>query len=179
MLCSCARPPPALLPPPDNSAWGYWVTDAVGIFELLSLCELAHAAPQLSVYTGYSMGAQYIPLNQSQVFAQDALDMVEFTAGDKASPFGRMRAAAGHPAPFVTDLSQLRLEVSGQWWVQCCSLVLLSTLVGRGGAVMGPVPTVGCCSCLPPRMHGQTSWLVRMHSHALAMYDETAEGANI
>ena len=36
-----------------NTAWGYWVTDAVGLFELLMLCELVSAAPQLSVYTGY------------------------------------------------------------------------------------------------------------------------------
>ena len=59
----------------------YWVTDAVGLHELLMLCELAKSLPQLSVYTGYSMGAQYIPLNMSQQFALDALDMVEYTTG--------------------------------------------------------------------------------------------------
>jgi alpha-N-arabinofuranosidase len=96
-----------------NTAWGYWVTDAMGLYELLMLCELVHTAPQLSVYTGYSMGATYIPLNQSQQFAQDALDLVEYITADASTPYGAIRAKAGHPSPFSTT-TQLRLEVGNE-----------------------------------------------------------------
>ena len=96
-----------------NTAWGYWVTDAIGIFELLTLCEEIGTAPQLSVYTGYSMGREYIPLNQSQVFAQDAVDMIDYATGSDATEYGKKRAAAGHVAPFTTT-SDLRLEVGNE-----------------------------------------------------------------
>ena len=43
-----------------NTAWYYWVTDAVGLYELLLLCEMLNTTPQLSVYTGYSMGRPYV-----------------------------------------------------------------------------------------------------------------------
>jgi len=96
-----------------NTAWGYWVTDAVGLHELLMLCELAKSLPQLSVYTGYSMGAQYIPLNMSKQYAVDALDMVEYTTGDASTTYGTLRATAGHPEPFCST-QELRLEVGNE-----------------------------------------------------------------
>eukprot|EP00035_Acanthoeca_spectabilis_P005172 m.110773 g.110773 ORF g.110773 m.110773 type:complete len:704 (-) comp12903_c0_seq1:23-2134(-) len=96
-----------------NTAWGYWVTDAVGIHELLLLCEAVNAAPQLSAYTGYSMGQKYVPLNESGIFAQDAVDLVEYVVGDSETPYGRRRAAAGHPTPFASDTT-LRLEVGNE-----------------------------------------------------------------
>jgi len=96
-----------------NSAWGYWVTDAVGLHELLSICESLDSVPQLSVYTGYSMGREYVPLNRSWQFAQDALDLVEYATGSPESPYGKLRAAAGHPAPFTT-VEKLRLEVGNE-----------------------------------------------------------------
>ena len=94
-----------------NTAWGYWVTDAVGIYELLMLCERLNSMPQLSVYTGYSMGRAYIPLNESGVFAQDALDMIEYTTGSaETTTYGKLRASAGHPTPFPLT----RMEVGNE-----------------------------------------------------------------
>ena len=43
------------------------------------------------------MGRQYIPLNQSQQFAQDGLDMVEYVTGSASTPYGAIRAAADKP----------------------------------------------------------------------------------
>lgn len=83
-----------------NSAWGYWVTDGLGCYELLLLAELLGTEAQMAVYTGYSMNAPYVPLNESQVFADDALDMVEFANGGPATRWGAVRAAMGHPAAF-------------------------------------------------------------------------------
>ena len=59
------------------------------------------------------MGRQYIPLNQSQQFAQDGLDMVEYVMGSASTPYGAIRAAAGHAEPFASDRT-LRLEVGNE-----------------------------------------------------------------
>jgi alpha-L-arabinofuranosidase len=115
------------------------VTDGVGLYELLTLVELMGSQPQVSVYTGvsacfrrrqgaqagslipflcfccgsrtgYSMGQSYVPLNQSQWLAQDALDLVEFANGNASTPFGSIRTAMGHAAPFGLN----RLEVGNE-----------------------------------------------------------------
>eukprot|EP00047_Mylnosiga_fluctuans_P023245 m.134491 g.134491 ORF g.134491 m.134491 type:complete len:656 (+) comp9518_c0_seq5:74-2041(+) len=93
-----------------NSAWGYWVTDGMGLYELLVLAEALGTQSLMGIYTGYSMGQQYIPLDQSQVFAQDAVDLVEYANGDQSSKWGSQRAAAGHPQPFGLS----RLEVGNE-----------------------------------------------------------------
>jgi hypothetical protein len=40
------------------------VTDAVGIYEQLLLCELLGSLAQMAVYTGYSMNQPYVPMAQ-------------------------------------------------------------------------------------------------------------------
>ena len=52
--------PPAARKGHYNSAWGYWVTDAFGVYEMLILAELLGSEPQLGVYTGFSMGARCV-----------------------------------------------------------------------------------------------------------------------
>jgi len=59
------------------------------------------------------MGRAYVPLNESAKFAQDALDMVEYATGAADTPYGKLRAAAGHPEPF-TSVHKLRLEVGNE-----------------------------------------------------------------
>ena len=106
-----------------NAAWGYWVTDGLGLYEMLRLCELLEAPCQISVYTGYSMHAPYIPLSDSERFAQDALDLLEFANGDatecqaasdaspcRSSDLPTWRRTMGHAAPFGLK----RLEVGNE-----------------------------------------------------------------
>ena len=94
-----------------NSAWGYWVTDGLGIFELLTMCELLNSTCQMSVYTGYSMGRSYIPMNESEPFAVDAVDMIDFANADAhASEYAAVRAKMGHPKPFGLQ----RVEVGNE-----------------------------------------------------------------
>ena len=102
---------PAARPGHYNSAWGYWTTDGLGLYEYLRLCEALGAAPQMSVYTGYSMGRPYVPLNESEPFVRAALDALEFANGDAATTkYGRQRAQMGHAAPF----GLARLEVGNE-----------------------------------------------------------------
>ena len=96
-----------------NAAWGYWVTDGIGLFEMMTLCELLGAPCQLSVYTGYSMHAEYVPLVKSERFAQDALDLLEFANGvgaDAGANWSAMRRAMGREEPFGLN----RLEVGNE-----------------------------------------------------------------
>lgn len=98
-----------------NAAWGYWVRDGLGLFEMLRLCELLLAPCQLSVFTGYSIKVPYIPLNESDVFAQDALDLLEFAnEAPGISAFASLRSDMGHPSPFYLS----RLEVGNEERVQ-------------------------------------------------------------
>lgn len=90
-----------------NSAWGYWVTDGMGVYEQLRLAELLGTEAQMAVYTGYSMGAQY---NLSGVFAAEAVELLEFCNGDASTPYGAQRARMGHAAPFGVG----RLEVGNE-----------------------------------------------------------------
>ena len=92
--------PRAARPGHFNSAWGYWCTDHMGLPEYLLFAELVGADAQMSVYDGYSIYQEYVPLNRSQVFAQDALDALEYAKGSATSKYGRVRVADGHAAPF-------------------------------------------------------------------------------
>ena len=99
--CIALSPP---LPHPTSPQ----VTDGLGIFELLTLAEGLGTVTQMSVFTGYSMGQPYVPLDQSQQFAQDAVDMIDFAKGDTSTTYGKIRADMGHPKPFAFT----RMEVS-------------------------------------------------------------------
>ncbi|EOD30108.1 hypothetical protein EMIHUDRAFT_203580 [Emiliania huxleyi CCMP1516] len=101
--------PPAARAGHYNSA--YWVTDGLGLFELLTLCELLHSTCQMSIYTGYSMGRRYVPVAQSETFAQDAVDMLDFAnAAPASSPWAAVRERMGHAAPFGLS----RVEVGNE-----------------------------------------------------------------
>ncbi|KAJ9437178.1 Alpha-L-arabinofuranosidase 1 [Diplonema papillatum] len=97
-----------------NSAWGYWVTDGIGLMELLLLCDFLGAEPLLSIYTGYSLGQNYIPLNESQVFVDDCLDLMEYSTGNTSTLWGHQRELDGHAAPFVVS----KLEIGNEEFQQ-------------------------------------------------------------
>jgi alpha-N-arabinofuranosidase len=56
------------------------------------------------------MGRAYIPLNESQVFADDALDLIEFANGVTSTKYGQIRASMGHGASFGLK----RIEVGNE-----------------------------------------------------------------
>ena len=96
-----------------NSAWGYWVTDALGIHEYLELCEALDAIPSFSVYTGYHLGGTTEALGSPVMdsIVQDAVDALTYANGDAQTTYwGRERAKAGHPAPFNLN----RIEIGNE-----------------------------------------------------------------
>lgn len=101
-----------------NSAWGYWVRDRLGLFELLQLSERLGAAPLLAIPTGLQLDrahwghARYGPPPRNSSWAQEALDAIAFATdaadgGSSGSRWGALRASMGRAAPF--QLSQVEV----------------------------------------------------------------------
>ena len=98
---------------PDFNIWGYHQTRGLGFFEYFQFCEDIGAEPlpvlaagvpcQNSAANADGIGGQQggIPMDQMPAYIQELLDMIEWANGDPAtSKWAKMRADAGHPAPF-------------------------------------------------------------------------------
>ena len=98
---------------PARNIWGYHQTRALGFYEYFQWCEDMGAEPlpvlaagvpcQNSVANSQGVAGQQggIPMSEMPQYIQDVLDLVEWANGDPAtSKWAKMRAEAGHPAPF-------------------------------------------------------------------------------
>jgi alpha-L-arabinofuranosidase len=81
----------------------YFQSYGLGFFEYFQLCEDfgADALPVVSC----GMACQFatdecVPVEELGPYIQDALDLIEFANGPITSPWGKIRAEMGHPAPF-------------------------------------------------------------------------------
>ncbi len=89
---------------PNFNRWGYHQSYGLGYFEYFQFCEDIGAAALPILPCGVSCGFEK-PFQVAQgpeldAWIQDAIDLVEFANGPAESPWGRVRAAMGHPAPF-------------------------------------------------------------------------------
>jgi alpha-L-arabinofuranosidase len=85
-------------PAPD-----YFQSFGLGFFEYFQMAEDIGAEP-LPIL-GCGMACQFntselAPLNDLDIYIQDALDLIEFANGPAESIWGRVRAGMGHPQPF-------------------------------------------------------------------------------
>ena len=96
-----------------KNTWGYHQSMGLGYFEYFQFCEDLNMEPLPILPCGVScQGANggwgmkdqaqdAWPMNDMDVWAQDALDLIEWANGDPVtSKWAKMRAEAGHPAPF-------------------------------------------------------------------------------
>ncbi|WP_170928346.1 AbfB domain-containing protein [Deinococcus hopiensis] len=98
-----------------NSAWGYFSSDGLGIYEYLQYAEDIGAEPVLGIYAGLHLDGGNDILTESELapYVQDALDALEYANGPTTSVWGAKRAAAGHPAPFNLKY----LEIGNEDWL--------------------------------------------------------------
>jgi alpha-N-arabinofuranosidase len=85
-------------PTPD-----YYQSFGLGYFEFFQLCADLGAAPLPIMNCGMACqfnSKQTVPVTELQPYLQDVLDLIEFANGPPSSPWGRQRAALGHPKPF-------------------------------------------------------------------------------
>ena len=98
---------------PDRNIWGYHQTRGLGFYEYFQFCEDIGAEPlpvlaagvpcQNSAANAEGIAGQQggIPMAEMPAYVQDVLDLIEWANGDAAtSKWAKMRADAGHPAPF-------------------------------------------------------------------------------
>lgn len=98
---------------PDFNIWGYHQTRGLGFYEYFQWCEDMGAEPlpvlaagvpcQNSAANSEGYGGQQggIPMADMPAYIEEILHMIEWANGDPAtSQWARMRADAGHPAPF-------------------------------------------------------------------------------
>ena len=98
---------------PDMNIWGYHQTRGLGFYEYFQFCEdlgaealpvLAAGVPcQNSVPNKDGLGGQQggIDMKDMPAYCQEFLNLIEWANGDPAtSEWAKMRADAGHPAPF-------------------------------------------------------------------------------
>ena len=98
---------------PDFNIWRYHQTRGLGFFEYFQFCEDIGAEPlpvlaagvpcQNSAANAQGIGGQQggIPMDQMPAYIQELLDLIDWANGDPAtSKWAKMRADAGHPAPF-------------------------------------------------------------------------------
>lgn len=82
-----------------NNNWHYWVSDGMGFHEYLELCEDLNAEAMFVVNLG--MGHNWcVDYREIDEYIQEALDAIEYAKGDITTPYGKLRAKAGHPEPF-------------------------------------------------------------------------------
>lgn len=116
--------------PVNENRWHYTYADrlfpdyfqsyGLGFFEYFQLCEDLGAAPLPVISCGIACQFQnspdnpdaFIPVSELQPYIQDALDLIEFANGATDTPWGKVRAEMGHPAPFNMRL----LAVGNEQW---------------------------------------------------------------
>lgn len=102
--------------PETFSPWGYWSTNGFGYDEYLRFCEDIGAAGLFVCNVGVSCeyrSGTYVPEDSLQPYIQDALDAIEYAIGPVTSPWGKRRAAAGHPTPYPLKYVEIGNEQHG------------------------------------------------------------------
>jgi len=87
--------------PTWRSNWGYNQTLGLGYFEYFCFCEEIGAKPLPVVPGGFNPHrGEGVPIDEIGYWVQETLDLIEFANGDVTTPYGKVRAEMGHPAPF-------------------------------------------------------------------------------
>jgi alpha-L-arabinofuranosidase len=97
----------------QKNTWGYHQSLTIGYYEYFQFCEDLGMQPVPILPCGvncqgsnggwnmYPTQAQdACPMEDMEQWTQDALDLIEWANGDASTKWGKVRADAGHPAPF-------------------------------------------------------------------------------
>lgn len=106
---------------PYRNAPDYFQTFGLGFFEYFQLAEDIGAAPLPILNCGMACqfnSAELVPMKDLDPYIQDALDLVEFANGGVTTPWGKVRAAMGHPAPFNLTMMGIGNENWGPQYIE-------------------------------------------------------------
>ena len=97
-------------PAPD-----YFQSFGLGFYEYFQLAEDIGARPLPILNCGMACqfnSSETAKLDELNEYIQDALDLIEFANGPATSPWGKLRAQMGHPAPFHLEM----IGVGNEQW---------------------------------------------------------------
>ena len=97
-------------PAPD-----YFQSFGLGFYEYFQLAEDIGARPLPILNCGMACqfnSSETATLDELDEYVQDALDLIEFANGPVDSPWGKLRAQMGHPAPFHLEM----IGVGNEQW---------------------------------------------------------------
>ena len=103
-------------PAPD-----YFQSFGLGFYEYFQLAEDIGARPLPILNCGMACqfnSSETASLDQLHEYIQDALDLIEFANGPTDSPWGKLRAQMGHPAPFHLEMIGVGNEQWGDRYVE-------------------------------------------------------------
>jgi alpha-N-arabinofuranosidase len=103
-------------PAPD-----YFQSFGLGFYEYFQLAEDIGAAPLPILNCGMACqfnSSELAQISDTKEYIQDALDLIEFANGPVTSPWGKVRAAMGHPAPFHLTMIGVGNEQWGAPYVE-------------------------------------------------------------
>ncbi|NGM72940.1 alpha-L-arabinofuranosidase C-terminal domain-containing protein [Sphingobacterium sp. SGL-16] len=99
----------------------YFQTFGLGFYEYFLLAEDlgAEALPILNCGMACQFNTgEVVPLDQLDEYVQDALDLIEFANGSVTTPWGKLRADMGHPAPFNLKMLGVGNENWGPQYIE-------------------------------------------------------------
>ncbi len=94
-----------------DSLWNYRVTDGLGYYEFLVLCEDLGVEPMYVC----GIGIAHEENEDWAYWVQDVLDAIEFANGDVDTKWGAVRAEMGHPEPFNMKYVEIGNEAHFQY----------------------------------------------------------------
>jgi alpha-N-arabinofuranosidase len=103
-------------PAPD-----YFQSFGLGFYEYFQLAEDIGARPLPILNCGMACqfnSSETAKLDDLHEYIQDALDLIEFANGPVTSPWGRLRAQMGHPAPFHLEMIGVGNEQWGPRYIE-------------------------------------------------------------
>jgi alpha-L-arabinofuranosidase len=95
-----------------KNTWGYHQSMGLGYYEYFQFCEDLGMQPVPILPCGVScqgtnggwgmkdQAQDWVPMSEMDEWVNEALDLIEWANGDVSTKWGRVRAEAGHPAPF-------------------------------------------------------------------------------
>lgn len=90
----------------QKNIWRYRQSAGLGYFEYFQFCEDLGAIPlpvlpaAVCCQNSANGGQKGIPMCEMHDYVQEVLDLIEYANGDVSTKWGKVRAEAGHPAPF-------------------------------------------------------------------------------
>jgi alpha-L-arabinofuranosidase len=103
-------------PAPD-----YFQSFGLGFYEYFQLAEDIGARPLPILNCGMACqfnSSETARIDELNEYIQDALDLIEFANGPETSPWGKVRAQMGHPAPFHLEMIGVGNEQWGARYVE-------------------------------------------------------------